>query len=87
MAKESSIAVKKEIIPVLPSQNRWFNKRVTFKKNHVKLISSTTDRLRTSLVTIKGKEALVPKRRFISHTHYDELVRPKSKHRQWNDKF
>jgi len=66
---------------------RWFNKRVTFKKNHVKLISSTTDRLRTSLVTIKGKEALVPKRRFISHTHYDELVRPKSKHRQWNDKF
>jgi len=62
---------------------RWINQRVTFKKNHVKHISSTTDRLRTSLVTIKGKEALIPKRCFISYTHYDELVRPPSKHRQW----
>jgi len=47
---------------------------VRFRKNHFELISTKRDPFRTCHVLIKGRKAFCPKRCFVSHTHYDELI-------------
>jgi len=53
---------------------RFLSQEVRFRRNHFQLISTKRDPFRTCHVLIKGRKAFCPKRCFISHTHYDELI-------------
>jgi len=56
--------------------------QVKFRKSHFRLISTKRDPFRTCHVLIKGRKAFCPKRCFVSHTYYDDLVCPASEMRK-----
>jgi len=60
---------------------RLFEKQVIFRKSQVKHISTKRNRHRTCHLDIKGIRAFCPRRCFVSHTHYDELICSTSKMR------
>jgi len=58
---------------------RLFEKQVIFRKSQVKHTSTKRNRHRTCHLDIKGIRAFCPRRCFVSHTHYDELICSTSK--------